>query len=78
MTFYLEAYDRKTEWLVARYPLVGLTASQIRLLFDEPSNAVMYGLFPVTEAQVTELQEYTDHALRLEDYDYFVVNRASP
>ena len=77
MTFYLEAYDRKTEWLVARYPLVGLTASQTRLLFDEASNAVLYGLFPVTEAHVAALRGYTDHTLQLGDYDYFVVNRAS-
>jgi hypothetical protein len=69
--FVLELFPKDSEELLASFPLEGLVLAEAREIFRVPDpEDPMYDVWDVEEGMVTRLQPYTDHKIRLDQYDY--------
>jgi hypothetical protein len=58
--------------LAGQWQIDGLSLADLQELFGVASDDLMYGSFPVTEAQVEPLRKATGIPIDLLQYDYFV------
>lgn len=74
--FQLEAYDKHSDELVVEIalPEVDLPTARQILATDAPD--VGCNLYPVTQEVAARLRPYTTHAIDLDRYDYFLIDRA--
>lgn len=72
VSWMLHAYQKEGDALVDEWPLPGLSLGVMHNLFQQPQDDPMYDGYLVEEAQAGRLQAYTDHAIDLQAYDYFV------
>ncbi|MBF6218077.1 hypothetical protein IU479_08130 [Nocardia abscessus] len=63
---YLEAYDRKSGFLVDEYPLRGIDLAELKRLLNIDEGIEIYGC-DVSRAQVGELARYISKPFAIDD-----------
>jgi hypothetical protein len=73
----LKKYEKTDDYPVGEYHLSGVTAEQLRSIFNASSDDPMYDCYPVTSCQVKYLEGIIKERMDLISFDYFVECMAS-
>ena len=65
-------FEKRADKLLREIPLKKASRSQLRKLFNRPTDDPMYDSYPVTKTQTQALQPLISEPIDLKRYDYFV------
>jgi hypothetical protein len=74
--FQLEAYDKHSDELAEEIALPEVDLAIARQVLGADAPDVGYNLYPVSREVAARLRAYTTHAIDLDRYDYFLIDRA--
>jgi hypothetical protein len=77
MAIQITWYEIEGDRLVGESILNGVDLSEMKILFNVLPNEEMVYVYPVSEAHIQYLQQFTKHKIDLKQYAYFVEGSSS-